>query len=131
MTGKTFYGLRRSPRAFWEFLIEKLKNCELKQSKFDPYLFVKEKLLCIIYIDDIIFWAKNKNDIHEIAIRLQKKVGIVVVYISLLIYCNHCNMYCRGSGTLQYILHRSRHIVKIIDIQNRVTTTLEYLSPKL
>jgi hypothetical protein len=37
---KTLYGLCQSPRAFWKYITEKLKACELEQSKFDPCLFV-------------------------------------------------------------------------------------------
>ena len=32
----TIYGLRKSPRAFWEYLMNNLEQGGLKQSKFDP-----------------------------------------------------------------------------------------------
>jgi len=38
---KTLYGLRQSPRAFWEYLTEKFKACGIKQSSLDPCLFIR------------------------------------------------------------------------------------------
>ena len=52
---KTLYGLRQSPRAFWKYITEKLEACGLKQSKFDPCLFIGPDVMCIVYVDDLIF----------------------------------------------------------------------------
>ena len=52
---KTLYGLYQSPRAFWKYLMEKMKSCDMHQSKFDPCLFVGKKFKCIVYVDDPIF----------------------------------------------------------------------------
>ena len=43
----------------------------MKQSKFDPRIFVGEKVTCIVYVDDIIFWARNQDDIHNLAMHLR------------------------------------------------------------
>ena len=37
---KTLYGFCQSPRAFWMYITKKLESCGLKQSKFDPCLFM-------------------------------------------------------------------------------------------
>ena len=50
---KTLYGLRQSPRAFWKYITQKLETCGLEQSKFDPCLFVGEKVICVVYVDDL------------------------------------------------------------------------------
>ncbi len=55
---KTLYGLWQSPRAFWKYITEKLVACGLEQSQFDPCLFVGTKVICVVYVDDIIFWSK-------------------------------------------------------------------------
>jgi hypothetical protein len=52
---KTLYGLQQSPQAFWKYITEKLKSCRLEQSKFDPCLFVGSKVICIVYVEDLIF----------------------------------------------------------------------------
>ena len=61
---KTLYGLRQSPRAFWKYLVQKMKICGMPQSDLDPCLFIGEKLICICYVGDLIFWAKDDKDIH-------------------------------------------------------------------
>ena len=40
----TLYGLRQSPRAFWKYMTEKLESCGMKQSDFDPCLFIGESV---------------------------------------------------------------------------------------
>ena len=68
---KTLYGLRQSPRAFWKYMVEKMEASNMPQSKLDPCLFVGEKVIAICYVDDLIFWARNEQDIHELAIKLR------------------------------------------------------------
>ena len=72
---KTLYGLRQSPRAFWKYMVEKMEICDMPQSKFDPCLFVGEKVIAICYVDDLLFWARNEDDIHDLAMRL-REVGV-------------------------------------------------------
>jgi hypothetical protein len=69
---KTLYGLRQSPCAFWKYLVEKMAICGMVQSKLDPCLFVGEKVICISYVDDLIFLARNEKDIHHIAMKLRE-----------------------------------------------------------
>ena len=49
------YCICQSPRAFCPYLTKKLDQSGLKQSNFDPWIFVGEKFTCIVYIDDLIF----------------------------------------------------------------------------
>jgi hypothetical protein len=72
---KTLYGLHQSPCAFWKYLVEKMAICGMVQSKLDPCLFVGEKVICISYVDDLIFWARDERDIHHIAMKLTE-VGV-------------------------------------------------------
>ncbi len=64
---KILYGLRQSPCAFWKYPVEKMAICGMVQSKLDPCLFAGEKVICIFFVDDLIFWACNEKDIHHIA----------------------------------------------------------------
>ena len=68
---KTLYGLRQSPRAFWKYLVEKMGACSMSQGKLDPCLFIGSKVICICYVDDLIFWAMNDSDIHSLATQLR------------------------------------------------------------
>jgi hypothetical protein len=45
------------------------------QSKLDLCLFVGEKVICISYVNDLIFWARDERDIHHIAMKL-REVGV-------------------------------------------------------
>ena len=68
---KTLYGLRQSPRAFWKYITQKLETCGLEQSK-DPCLFVGEKVICVVYVDDLIFWSKDTVAINDSAMQLRE-----------------------------------------------------------
>ena len=69
---KTLYGLRQSPRAFWKYITQRLETCGLEQSKFDPCLFVGEKVICVVYVDDLIFWSKDTVAINDSAMQLRE-----------------------------------------------------------
>ena len=69
---KTLYGLCQSPRAFWQYLMKKMEQCDLKQYELYPCLFIGEEVICITYVDDLIFWSRNDDDIHNLAIKLRE-----------------------------------------------------------
>ena len=58
---KTFYGLLQSPRALWKYLVKKMELCGQKQSNLDPCLFISDEVISICYVDDLLFWAKDKE----------------------------------------------------------------------
>jgi hypothetical protein len=68
---RTLYGLRQSPRAFWLYLTEKLQRCGLKQSQLDPCLFIGSRVICIVYVDDLLFWSPKEEYIYEFGERLR------------------------------------------------------------
>jgi hypothetical protein len=47
---KTLYGLHQSPRDFWKYIAKNLESCRLKQSKFDPCLFIGPDVMCIVFV---------------------------------------------------------------------------------
>jgi hypothetical protein len=61
-----------NPRAFWKYITEKLKTCGLEQSKLDPCLFVGTKVICVVYVDDLIFWSKDTLAINDSAMQLRE-----------------------------------------------------------
>jgi hypothetical protein len=69
---KTLYRLCQSPRAFWKYITKKLEKCGLKQSKFNPCLFVGPNVMCIVYVDDLIFWSCDVANIDKVAMELCK-----------------------------------------------------------
>ena len=56
-------------------MIEKMEICGIPQSQVDPCLFVGGKVNCICYVDDLLFWAREENDIYELAMKL-REVGV-------------------------------------------------------
>ena len=63
---KTLYGMRQSKRDYWKVQTKKMKECGMKQTQLQPWLFVGEKVICICYVDDFILWWKNDSEIDEI-----------------------------------------------------------------
>ena len=69
---KTLYGLRQSPRAFWKYITARLQEVGLEQSKFDPCLFIGPDVICVVYVDDLIFWSRDVPRINHVAMELRK-----------------------------------------------------------
>ena len=67
---KTLYGLQQSPRVFCLYLAEKMNLCGMEQLTFDPCIFIGTKIMCICYLDHLIFWALDKSDINGLANQL-------------------------------------------------------------
>ena len=38
----------------------------MERSALDPCLFIGEKVMCICYVDDLIFWSLDEADIDEL-----------------------------------------------------------------
>jgi hypothetical protein len=66
---KTLYGLCQSLRAFWLYLTEKMEACGMEFT-LDPCLFIGKKVMCICYVDDLIFLALDEADIDELGDQL-------------------------------------------------------------
>ena len=40
------------------------------QSNLDTCIFIGDKIICIVYVADLIFWAKGRSDMRDLAIKL-------------------------------------------------------------
>ena len=69
---QSLYGLRQSPRNFFLLLKENLEKVGLKQCDSDPCLFISKKVVCLVYVDDTLFYAKNQADIDEVIDNLRQ-----------------------------------------------------------
>ena len=67
---ETLYGLRQIPRAFWKYMTSNMDLCGMVKSKMDPRLFIGKKVMTIIYVDDILFWSMDVNEVHDKAMEL-------------------------------------------------------------
>lgn len=62
---KNLYGLKQAAYNWNVMLTEGLKQIGFTQSKHDPCLFFKENIVCVIYVDDTIFFSKNDALINQ------------------------------------------------------------------
>ena len=59
---KTLYGLGQSTRVFCKYLAEN-----------NPCLFIGDNVIYIVYINDLLFWAKYEADMTQVELRLLNK----------------------------------------------------------
>jgi hypothetical protein len=69
---KSLYGLKQSPRNFFLHLKDKLEGVGFEQPQLDRCLFISDKVVCLVYVDDTLFFAKNDKDITEVIKGLMK-----------------------------------------------------------
>jgi len=63
---KSLYGLRQSPRNFFKFIKGKLEKTGFEsQEQIDPCLFVSDKVIALIYVDDTLFFSPKQEYIEE------------------------------------------------------------------
>ena len=66
---KSLYGLCESPRNFFEHLKSKLIEKGFVQSNEDPCFFKSDKVICLVYVDDCLFFRAKEEYIDEKAIQ--------------------------------------------------------------
>ena len=62
---QTLYGLKQAPRYFFEYLSKRLENQGLVPSLHDPCLFLSEKIIVIVYVDDLLIYGRMNADIDD------------------------------------------------------------------
>ena len=62
---KSLYGLHQSPLAWLDKLSAGLKARGFVTSEIDPCLFIALNIICIIYVDDCLFFAKEDTVIDQ------------------------------------------------------------------
>ena len=71
---KALYGLKSAPIAFFTFLKGNLEAIGFKQATdVDPCLFISKKVICLLYVDDTLLYAKDEKDIDEVIRQLTKE----------------------------------------------------------
>ena len=62
---KSLYGLRQSPLNFFQHLKRNLEHRKWRASAIDPCLFFKGQLICLVYVDDCLFFGNTMEAIDE------------------------------------------------------------------
>ena len=60
------YRMKQSPLNFFIHLRDGLFECGFTQLKLDPCLFLNGKVVCLIYVDDCLFYAVNEKYITNV-----------------------------------------------------------------
>ena len=69
---KSIYGLKQSPRNFFLHLKGKLEEAGLQSNpEVDPCLFVSDKVICLVYVDDTLFFSPDPKYIKEVTDKLR------------------------------------------------------------
>ena len=63
---KSLYGLRQAPKTFYDKITEGLTERGFVQSKVDKCLFMKDEMVCVIYVDDTIIAGPDPKAIEEL-----------------------------------------------------------------
>ena len=70
---RSVYGLKQSPKNFFHLLKTNLLAVGFTQSSFDPCLFISSDVICVTYVDDCLFWARNECDIDQAIENIKRK----------------------------------------------------------
>jgi hypothetical protein len=63
---KSLCGLKQSPLNHFNNLSSKLKTLGFESCDADPCLFVLEKCICLVYVDDTLMFAQTQAEIESI-----------------------------------------------------------------
>ena len=58
---KNLYGLKQASHNWHNLLNAGLIKLGFKQSEYEPCLFLKNGIICVVYVDDTLFFAKDDN----------------------------------------------------------------------
>ena len=78
---KSLYGLRQSPKNWFNFLKSKLEAVGLvPATHIDPCLFISKdnKVICLVYVDDTLFYAQDDKEIDNILDKLRNQEGMTL-----------------------------------------------------
>ena len=68
---KSLYNLKQSPQNFFLFLKGNLEKIGFAQSESDSCLFILSKVICFIYVDNTLFFAREDSDIEDMVTKLE------------------------------------------------------------
>ena len=63
---KSLYGLKQAPRNFFQHLKAKLESIGFVSSEEDACLFISDRVICIVYVDDTLLFSPKAEYIDEV-----------------------------------------------------------------
>ena len=70
---KSLYGLKQAPRNFFQHLEDKLEKIGFVSSDSDPCLFISDKVICVVYVDDTLLLSPRPQYIDEVLAQLREE----------------------------------------------------------
>ena len=71
---RSLYGLKQSPRNFFQHLKGKLEGIGFTSATdVDPCLFISDKVICLLYVDDTLFYSPKAEYIDEVIQKLRNE----------------------------------------------------------
>lgn len=108
---KTLYGLKQSPREWFEVLTKFLKSIGFTQTHADVSVFHKDYIFILIYVDDILILAKNHAGITTFLDELKKSFdfhdnGPVRLFLGMDIIQKSDGIFVHQQSYIHNSLHR-------------------------
>ena len=69
---RSLYGMRQLPLNFFLCLKKALEHRGFEQSKLDSCLLSNGQVICLVYVDDCLFFSKRNKDINAVIQDLKK-----------------------------------------------------------
>ena len=70
---KSLYGLKQSSRNHYQNLKSKLEDLGFTTCDSDPCLFISDKVIALVYVDDTLLFARDPNDIDAVITGLRDR----------------------------------------------------------
>lgn len=107
---RSLYGLKQAPRHFFQYLSDRLLQQGLVQSHFDPCLFMNSNMIVIVYVDDLLIYAKTDMQIDTLISNMKqndiclRREGTAEGYLGVDITTQHGQIHLTQSGLSKRIL---------------------------
>ena len=75
---RSLYGLVQAPKLWYEHLKDNLIARGFTPSEFDPCLFISKKVICVVYVDDCLFFSSKQEYVNEVIESLRKDMTLTI-----------------------------------------------------
>lgn len=108
---KTLYGLKQSPREWYQLMHDFLLSIGFKRTHADHSVFTKQGIALLLYVDDILLLSHSKELINDFLSELGKSFkytdnGEVSVYLGINVVKQNDGIFLHQSDYIQKILKR-------------------------
>ena len=70
---KNLYGLKQAGHTWCEKLASALGNLSINPSKVDPFVFIEDGIIVLVYVDDCLIFLQDKDKINQLIDKLKNK----------------------------------------------------------